>query len=480
MDNGPSVMRWTRDEWQAIAGAALPHIEAGLPDLKALYKAQKFVLPRARQRSEDDCEALLKRHRQPSYVESGKTSFADHIAEARRIDSGEPRSGPQAAKPAPKNIPIPKPSGGPIRWSPLEWAKMAREVKRMQDAGDTRNLGRMICEAQLVVISPYRYRAESGIMQGNYKGENQRRLEKGWIDATSVYAKETSMMQPAPPAAAPAPAAPAQVIEMVTRAPEPPAPPPKAPEAPPVASAAPVRTTPPRESFGFAMEAFAKTLEGALEVLLSAHAEHIYSTIDSRLLRATDQIAAAVAAQIGNGLRKVVLDTMAEELGGPVQSVTPPDTPPPPPPAPPPSTPPQDPGYSFPGPSDFAAARAAAVPVVYKGQPLRMPSVDEMEPVAPEDAQKLIVDVIGLKGVQPEEVRRAFNGHTSLRFVEADHVRAWIPRRGAHVVVDTKFVSHDAELKCARYRIKPQRVKGGAGAVIHAIEALHQAEGIEQ
>lgn len=239
------------------------------------------------------------------------------------------------------------------------------------------------------------------------------------------------------------------------------------------------------------MQAFASVFESALDTLLRDHEAHIISAMDKRLHSAAGEIADVVASQIREGLRRTVLETMAAELGGPVSTATAPPSIPPAPSTPtPPSPPPAPIAPAAPsnedvaaaalamGPGATAAARAAAVPVVYKGQPRGAAAVDLIADES--EAGKLKVDIVGLSGAYLGEVRGAFNGHTSLRFIEAEKAESWIPRKAAHVILNAKHTNQVPILKCARYGIKPQMIRGGAAAFIHAIEALHQAEGIER
>jgi hypothetical protein len=490
--NAGELLRWKQQEWTLIAGAAAPLMAQGHDLFDALMKAQRLVLPRPRQRDKDSMQKLIARSKAPSgngavdhYMQAALKAYAKASA-GQAPAAAPPVPPPPPADSAKVNVSAVHPKvlaasrqasrtqGNTIRWVPIEWAALAREVKRMQDAGDKRTLGRLINEAQSAVLVPNRWRKWANITQGDTSKINGRLLARGWADLNLLA-------DDAPPE---------QVLEMVTHT-QAPEPPPAPIAAPPVASAPHRATTPaaiaPRATFGFAMQAFAAQFEDALDTLLKAHAEHIYSTMDERLGRAAESIGAMVAKQITDGLRSTVVGIMTEELGGPVSPppAPAPSTPPTPslPPSASPSTPPVPvASASAPqevrGPAAYEAERVASVPIVYKGQPRRAPSPDELEPVDPGDRGKLIVDIVGLKGVQPDEVRKAFNGHTSLRFVEADHIKGWVPRRGAHVVLDIKFISHDATLKCARYGIKPVQVRGGAGAVIHAIEALHQNEGV--
>lgn len=472
-----TMLRWKRSEWLNIAKTALPDIAAGMEVGKAFYRAQRKVLPRSRQRDESAMHRMWMQNRTRDHLfERYVNEATQQLAESVGEEAPPPIEKPKVQR-TKKNISYERPADAArtIRWTPMEWAIIAREVKRIQDAGDGRSLGRMMCEAQLKVLPALRWRSEAGIMQGNQAGMNQRMLARGWLDQHLMAENEQLRVQ-------------APTIEMVTSSP-PPAARPQA--APPAASAPSPATAPapmaPRAAFAFAMQAFASQFETALDALLKAHEQHIYTTLDDRMSRAAEGIGALVAKQITEGLRNTVVGIMTEELGGPV-SPPPPSSAPSVPPAPsaPPSAAPSAPPvpaaaaaqqYELRGPSSYMAERVASVPVVYKGTPRRAWDLPELAD-DPADQGKVKVDIVGLIGVQQEEVRRAFNGHTSLRFVDATQVAGWVPRRDAHVVLNVKFISHDATLKCMRYHIKPLQVKGGAASVVHAIEAIHQNEGV--
>jgi hypothetical protein len=233
------------------------------------------------------------------------------------------------------------------------------------------------------------------------------------------------------------------------------------------------------------MQTFATHIESALDTLLTAHAAHIYSTLDERMSRAADSIGALVAKQITEGLRSTVVGIITEELGGPVTPPSAPSAPPVPsaPPSASPSAPPVPVAsataiYEARGLGYFEAERVASVPVAYKGTPKREPLPEEYPPEDPSDAGKVKVDVVGLTGNSLAEVRNAFNGHTSLRFIDPEHVGSWVPRRDCHVVLATRFIPHTANLKCARYHVKPILAKGAGPSVITAITSIHREEGV--
>lgn len=463
-------IRWTDDEWRAVVASALPHLKHGAEMLDALHKGQK-VLPRERQRGTSQMDMLVKRER------LGNGVISRYVQEMRKRLSYPEAAPPAPPPPAPiappklrTSIDVDVMNGDSRYWSPIEWARIAREVKRMQDAGDDRsNFGRLMFDAQKVVLAQRRWRPLTGLLHANQKNGNQIRLAEAW--------KNVSLL-----ADDPAPAAqPEQVIEMVTHA--------ETRQEAPKPQGAPTPLQLPLSTFAGAMQAFASTFETALDTLLKDHEAHIVATMDQRLHSAADQIADVVAAQIREGLRRTVIATMAEELGGPVSPPPAPSIPPAPstPPAPsaPPTASPSGTGlmgkhYAMWGPGELAAARAAAVPVTYVGRPRTEPTPEEYAPDEPGSDGKVKIDVVGMVGVQVTEIKKAFNGHTSLRFVDASQVTAWIPRRNCNVVLATKFISHNVPLKCARYHLKPIYANGGVASVIQAIKTIHEMEGIPQ
>jgi hypothetical protein len=192
---------------------------------------------------------------------------------------------------------------------------------------------------------------------------------------------------------------------------------------------APIPAPAVQSSLAEASAAFAATLSKAVGVLLQASAAHTLNAIEARVSGLASEVGLAIATQLERGLRQTVLDTMAQELGGPVSA----------PPAPAP------------------AAKAESVP-----------------------APKLKVDVVGLIGVNAQRVKDAFNGNTELRFIDVDHTGRWDIRPDCSVVVVTKFINHKITEKIKAARLKPIYVQGGGGApgVIQAIEELHRAQGV--
>lgn len=484
MTKAETLLRWTDHEWTLVSGAAAPLVHQGLSDLEALMKAQRTVLPKPRQREKVQMKSMLQRSKNRN---GPAQRYIDEAVKAYRKVS--------APLPAPMPAPVltaavqgvnPKVHAASrdamamqkqqIRWLPIEWAAVAVECKRLQDSGDERALSSLILSAQEAVLIPSRWRGRNSIYTGETGGNNARFLAQGW--------KDQWMLKPDEVPAAP----PEAVIEMVTHTPAPEAPP-KPVEAPSVAPELPRATTlpvqSPRGAFGFAMQAFASQIEAALDTLLTAHAAHIYTTLDERMERAAENIGLLVAKQITDGLRSTVVGIMSEELGGPVTPPSAPGAPPVPsaPPAASPSVPPlpvasMSAPYEAQGLGYFEAERVASVPVSYKGQPRREPQAEEYPPDDPADEGKVKVDVVGLTGNSLAEVRNAFNGHTSLRFIDPEHVGSWVPRRDCRVVLATRFIPHTANLKCVRYHVKPILAKGAGASVIAAIAGIHREEGV--
>jgi hypothetical protein len=114
------------------------------------------------------------------------------------------------------------------------------------------------------------------------------------------------------------------------------------------------------------------------------------------------------------------------------------------------------------------------------GSGISAPAADDVPMTLPDGAalpKALQLDVVGLIGHQVSEVKAQLNGYAAgMRFIDADRVDSWTPRQT--VILNTKFISHNAEGKCRKAGVKPIRVQGGAGAILNAIRTLCENEGI--
>jgi hypothetical protein len=332
---------------------------------------------------------------------------------------------PKKAKPEGK-----KESKARAHWTMREKARVARRAQMIMEADPKASIAHAFIQAQQV-LRPTRQRTRGSFHSGNATGMLAQQYKEGlaniWTLGTEEEeaAKDVFMYGPDPDAI--------------------PAPTPEAPEVPaePAADApkhtaqvfefnlGDTDTPPPGESaLVEASKAFAEVMHIAVGNLMQATMRHTLARMDAKLAEVAANVGAAIAAQIQQGLRQTVMDTMAAELGGPVAA---------------PIAPP-------------------VLPVVLPADAVRPP--------------RLKVDVVGLLDSQFAEVKKAFNGSTDLLCVVGDRANSWLPRPGAEVILNTKFIGHNADQRCRSAHVKPIRIQGGPHAVIQAIEELHRAHGI--
>lgn len=274
------LIRWLPSEQRQVASYALPLMdEHGMQIVDAFMKAQKVALPRVRWHS---IEAL----RRMNYGSASSTMR--RIVEEARKNPGH------APAPAPKPKP-PSPTGKTLtRWTTHENALLARHVKAMQDAGDTRSLALLCFEAQQHVLPPDRHRSKDSLLvtRRTLVAAHENGLRNIWtlppLPAPAAPASElTPEPPPAPQESAPAPAPAAT----------------QATQAPPILSR--------HSGLSDAARAFGDTVMGALDTLLSHHASLIMAEVQSRMGRLADQ----VAASLTDNIKVIVHGAIEKELG---------------------------------------------------------------------------------------------------------------------------------------------------------------------
>ena len=448
MSGDPAYMRWTPAEWLKVAVHALPHLDKGQSLVDALREAQRSALPQDRHR---DDEALRNLKRQ--------ASVKRHLEKARSLAPG---MWGEIAKPAPRKSLDEGRNysgrGGAVRWTTLEKARIARQVDAWRDAGDTRALSRLIIEAQELVIEPGRRRPITSIQVAAANGvrsHNERMLSEG---RANVWLLTDKPPQTPPIAEMPAEGAAAAQQEPVDE-PAPPASP--APQNSSLPAQEPPKETqrpPARALSTHAAQAFAETMMGALDSLLASHTDtvlrEVHSKLDESIRTTGQQIATEIAARIEMGMRATVHRIVEAELGGPV---------------------------SPPAAGDMPAAPASTSIDAGDVGHAYMPADEHRHDAqaAPPKKHQLKVDVVGLVGTNITEVRSAFNGDTDLRFIDPDHLNAWAPHKGRHVVCAVKWIPHKAKHKLRAVGMQPINVHGSVGTVIHAIEELHRSHGAD-
>ncbi len=411
MAGDPGYIRWTPDEWLKVAVCALPHLDKGMTmGIPLLKKAQWAALHSSRRREDDALRKLAWK---------GAAQTRKYIEQARALtpeQRAEIAPPPEPRKPAAPRGKIDegrdysKP-GTNVKWTTLEKARVARQVEAFKALGDKRVLGRLIIEAQELVIEPDRRRPVNSIRQGGTY--NDRMIEEGHANAWLLDELDEQKKAEAEDA-----------IELVT-----------ARSAESAAAPAAALPTPAASgAFSDSARAFGDTVMAAFDRLLTAHTESILREVYGKFSAMASTTSAQIAAQIEQGMRATVHRIVEAELGGPI------------------TTP----------------SEAAALP----GKPT------ELEEAAPR-AQVLKLDVVGLKdGQVQQQVRAAFNGNTDLRFVDPDTKNGYAPHRGRHCIMLTQRVPHMLKHKIKAAGIEPIYVRPTAGHIIHAIEALCQAEGV--
>jgi hypothetical protein len=445
MAGAPGYIRWTPSEWQLVAAYAIHHIDKGVPVNRALEKAQRSALPKARHHDEDDIRRMIWRASTKKYIEEARALPPEKRAEI-------------APPPPPRKAPLPRPRldegrdydrqpGRLIKWTTLEKARVARQVNQWRAAGDTRPLSRLIIEAQELVIERDRRRPIRSIQVAAQPGGlNDRMLAEGTANEWLLTDPQAAAAIQAPATtAAPATTTTNTAAPATTAAPAEPSPI-AAPQGAEAAHApTPLPHTP--NALSDAARAFGEVVMGALDNLLAVHTETLMREVYARMSAAMSaqaeatsrQIAEQTAAMVERGMRETVHRIVEAELGGPV--------------APPPVT------------TETPAQQQAAAPA------------PTPEPETPR-SKVLRVDVVGLVGNNISEVRSAFNGNTDLRFIDPDQLNGWAPHKGRHVVCATKWIPHKSKDKLRAAGVRPINVTGSVGTVIHAIEELHRAHGM--
>lgn len=453
MSGTPGYVRWQPTEWLRVAVNMLPYLEKGEERFSALSKAQRRCLGKDRQRDEAGIRKL---------AAAGNTTTNEYLQKARMLSEDEramhyvptPAEAYALANPdapvKPRKAPAPRKRldegrdyEGGVRWTTLEKAKVVRMVQWFQEHGVKTSLGRMMIEAQELVLPRERRRAVAGLMQANHGGQNTRTYEDGLNNLWLL--KDVPFDPPKPPGAeAEEPAEAEQAQEATETAQE-------------ATNGAEVLQTPPaalpaapagslRDAMTAAVAQFGDTLRGAMDTLLMQHTALVVHQMETRMSEQASRTAAEVAGLIERELRKSVHAMVEQELGGPVT----------PPPAPP-----------------HEAAPAAPVKAAE-------PAAQAPAPATPK-ARQLKVDVVGLNTPDLEQrVRRGFGPEVDLRFWNPDSAGSYTPHRGRECIMVIQRVPHTLRHKVKAAGVEPLYVKATEGHVIHAIEELQRAFAVAQ
>lgn len=392
------VIRWSALDSRnvALATAQLVKEGAGLED--AIKRAQ-MVLPRElRHKATTIAGGGFLRRMRLALVKHGKLTDAETRAKGPRRPM--------------------------VRWSPVEWALIARRVAYWRDTlKDARPTARAIYDAAEIELSEDRRRGFASI-SAHTKAESEVLLKTGIKNAKLIAAipfdpRHEDPRQPTGTAVfeftdeTKVPKAPAQAPQRPQVAPKPI----PAPSTPAQAFTAPQPAAAAEASQGLT---FTVTMPPAgVELMRGMIAQAVAKELDLRIPAALGEIAGHLQSSIAQMLTTFLDAKPGETVQAPPRPVAP---------------------------------QAPAAPVVPE---IKLPALD----------------VVGLIGPQINQVKDTLNGYaSSVRFVDADAVGNWKPR--AVVILNTKFISHDAEHKCKKAGVKPIRVHGGADAVLRALNDL--------
>jgi hypothetical protein len=319
---------------------------------------------------------------------------------------------------APLSGPIDSPIDGRskgVRWSARELALIARRVAYLQrELQDKRVLSRLIKVAQDIELSPERRRSSASIDVA---------MAALRVELPKAYAQSRVLLadQPFDPRATEHTALPE---------PEPEPEPEQAPEAPqapkPVSAPAPAAQAaqPPSD----AVKAFGELFARGMSELVQSVAGQVLADLEGRVSAMSERLVRSAIEVLGAGVPGIVHQALEKELGA-------------------------------------------------TGAPPAAPLALLALPQGAANPKPVHLDVVGLIGHQIAEVKTQLNGHAAgIRFIDAEKVNSWTPR--AKVILNTKFISHSAERKCIKAGIKPVRVQGGASAIVAAVRAICEAEGI--
>jgi hypothetical protein len=459
--SGTGYTRWTADEYLRVAVNALPALESGKSKLEMLKTGMKGGLPRNRWRKESELRhfcapSLFKTFEKYVAIAMAMSDAerAKHIPAAPVV--GELPSEDEATTPSAQREPPTGPishtprnadkgrdyKNGVVRWTDHEKARIARMVRYWLDNKiDTRSLGRLFVEAQDLVLPPERRRTVKALMQTNSKATAGHSAERVLREGeTSIYLIAHEKFHPEGeygPAAEERrkrEQAEQQERERIER---------NAGFVPPTTAAEaqallrgedpstitfqiPGEASDPKPTvnrIAEASRAFGDAVMGALELLLKTHTEVLMAELSARISSTSAMTGAAIAAQIEQGLRGTVEGMLNEALGG------------------------------------------------------TTPRADDTEP---HQSRKLKVDVVGFEhGAHEQTVAHAFNGNVDLRFIHPDKASTYAPHNNRHVILVTGRVPHSLGNKIKAAKVEPIMVNRTTGHVIHAIEELLRAEGIE-
>jgi len=442
----------------------LPYLDKGDTRLTALGKTQRRCLDKSRHRE----EAFLVHVTAPSNVtvkkyldmaralsdEERAMHYVPTPAEAYALANPDAPVKPRKPAPPRKKLDEGRNYEGGVRWTTLEKAKIVRMVQWFQEHGVKTSLGRMMVEAQELVLPADRRRAVAGLMQANHGGQNTRTFEEGKNNLWLL--KDVPFNPPTPPGAEPEAAEQAQeateTAQEATNGAEVLQTQPDAPTAAP-AALPPVAPGSIRDAMTAAVAQFGDTLRGAMDTLLMQHTALVVHQMETRMSEQASRTAAEVAGLIERELRKSVHAMVEHELGGPVT----------PPPAPSP-----------------APSILAPMPTGNEVRGLADAPAQAPAPATPKSRQ-LKVDVVGLNTPDLEQrVRRGFGPEVDLRFWNPDSAGSYTPHRGRECIMVVQRVPHTLRHKIKAAGVEPLYVKATEGHVIHAIEELQRAFTVAQ
>lgn len=454
-------VRWHDEDYLRVVRAGLAKKNSGP---LAVLKAGQVVLPRDRRMDAGALELRVK-------AKSG--AWWDTMYE-RAAQLPEVAAQPVKDSDAPKLDAAGRKAKA--YWTKLEWARCARLVEQMRQADPGAKLWKLYTRAQLVVIEPDRQKTVSAFSQAEVKGSLPVMHKQGLADVWLLKdedkaAKAAEQAQQPEEALAPTPfpqtaqeaanniATAQRLAQAVGDAPAPIHGPSAGASLPPTLAALTIET-PGLES---ALAVFGNQLAQSVGLLIQASQRETRAMIDSKLAAASQRIGQQVADSVQTMVGSIVVKTLTDVLNAPI---------PVPAPAPMAALPPAASAtpavHAAPAVDSPAAPNGAAGPA----------SVAAPEPEA--ESKKLRVDVIGLeRGDQCNQVLDAVGHIAEVGFVHPDARSAYKPHRGRSVLMMIGRSPHALSAKLKAAKIKPISIGRSVHHVIHAIEELARAKGVQ-
>jgi hypothetical protein len=433
---GSPASNWNAADYLRVVCAMIPLQDKGMHRRDAMNLAQR-LLPPDKQRPESklkrnlvadlytkarDAAAKMTPEARAKLVAKMPPELAAELAATSKPGTkAGPRKLPQLAQIPPREVR--KAANGSMRpvhtihHTETELALIARRVAHFQiDLKDTRALSRLFKVAQAIELPPERHRGDGSIGAGMRQIRLNLVRVHGLCELLAAYPFDPNRRTYIAPSEA-EPADPHNFAAEAEPAQEAAAPIP-----------APTPAPLPRSSLSDPIRAFGDAFAQSMHTLLHAMTHEMMSELELRVSQMSERLMQRTVETLSQGIGPLVHSALERELGSGISA----------------------------------------------------PAADDVPMTLPDGAalpKALQLDVVGLIGHQVSEVKAQLNGYAAgMRFIDADRVDSWTPRQT--VILNTKFISHNAEGKCRKAGVKPIRVQGGAGAILNAIRTLCENEGI--